>query len=247
MHRTAPRLARILACAAVPVMLVATGCSGDDNGSKKSSSSSAPSHSAASPGASAPAKAATLAKLPEVCKAVDEKTIDKVVPKAAKKEGETLPATSPMDSASCFWAGLDKDDPKNLQYRSLTLSLKRFSADPTLGSGEKLAANYLNQRVTKAVTEDNAKEGAKPEKIGDIGNEAQGVSTDYRKAATEGGGEDDYRNAFVVTRVDNVVITVKYTGAGYEGAKNPDAGDLMKNAQDIAKEAVTSVQNANKK
>ncbi|MGW1075547.1 hypothetical protein [Streptomyces sp. NPDC002537] len=245
MHRTAPRLARILACAAVPVMLVATGCSSDGGGSKKASPS--PSHSAATPGPSASAKAATFTKLPEVCKSIDGKTIDKIVPKATKKEGETLPATSPMDSASCFWAGLDKDDPKNLQYRSLTISLKRFSSDPTLGSGEKLAAAYVGQRVTKALTEDGAKEGAKPEKVADIGDEAQTVATDYRKAATEGGGEDDYRNAFVITRTANVVITVKYTGAGFEGAKNPDAGDLMKNAQDAAKEAVASVAAANKK
>ncbi|GAA0342403.1 hypothetical protein [Streptomyces blastmyceticus] len=237
MHRTAPRLARILACAAVPVMLVATGCSSGDSGSKKATAT--PSHSV-TPSPSASVKAATFAKLPEVCKSVDEKTVDSLVPKAKKKEGEALPATAPNDSASCFWNGLNGDDPKDLQYRGLTISLKRFSADPTLGSGEKLAATYVGQRTTKAATEDGAKD-AKTEKVSGIGDEANSIATDYRK------DNDDYRNAIVVTRTANVVISVKYTGAGFEGAKNPDAGDLMKNTQDAAKQVVASVAAANKK
>ncbi|MEV8478389.1 hypothetical protein [Streptomyces sp. NPDC051173] len=237
MHRTAPRLARILACAAVPVMLVATGCS-DDSGSKKKTTAS-PSQ-AATPSPSATMKAATFGKLPEVCKTVDEKSVDKLVPSAKKKEGEALPATAPNDSASCFWNGLNGEDAKDLQYRSLTISLKRFSADPTLGSGEKLAGTYVGQRTTKATTEDGAKD-AKTDKVSGIGDEANSVAADYRK------DDDDYRNAIVVTRTANVVITVKYTGAGFQGAKNPDAGDLMKNAQDAAKEAVASIAAANKK
>ncbi|MBT2384412.1 hypothetical protein [Streptomyces sp. ISL-11] len=237
MHRTAPRLARILACAAVPVMLVATGCSDDDGGGAKKASATP---SKAAPSASATTKAATFAKLPDVCRTVSEKTVDKLVPKAKKKEGEALPATDANDSASCFWNGLNDEDAKDLQFRTLTISLKRFTADPTLGSGEKRAEAFVGQRTTKAATEDGAKE-AKTEKVSGIGDEANSVASDYRK------DDDDYRNAIVVTRNANVVITVKYSGAGYQGAKNPDAGDLMKDAQSAAKEAVTSVADANKK
>ncbi|GAA0451980.1 hypothetical protein ACFQ2B_14180 [Streptomyces stramineus] len=237
MHRTAPRLARILACAAVPVMLVATGCS-DDDGSKKKDKAS-PSRSA-TPSATPSVKAATFTKLPEACKAVTAKTAEELVPKAKKKEGESLPASDANDSASCFWNGLNDEDAKDLQFRTLTVSLKRFVADPTLGSGEKRAETFAAQRVTKAATEDGAKD-AKTEKVADLGDDSSSVASDYRK------DDDDYRNAIVVTRTANVVITVKYSGAGFQGAKNPDAGELMKDAQGAAKEAVTAVAEANKK
>ncbi|MEU1820094.1 hypothetical protein ABZ543_33655 [Streptomyces roseifaciens] len=236
MHRTAPRLARLLACAAVPVMLVATGCS-DDGGDKKKSS---PSASAPAPSASPSVKAATFAKLPpEVCKTIDEKTIDKLVPKAKKKEGEALPTSDANDSASCFWNGLNDEDVKDLQFRSLTVSYKRLASDPTLGSGEKRAEKFAEQQVTKATTADGAKD-AKTEKAADIGEGANLVATDTKK------DDDDYRNATVVARTGNVVVTVKYSGAGFQGAKNPAADEIAKGAQDAAKEAVAAVAAANK-
>ncbi|WP_058047595.1 hypothetical protein [Streptomyces roseifaciens] len=236
MHRTAPRLARLLACAAVPVMLVATGCSDDDGDKKKSS----PSASAPAPSASPSVKAATFAKLPpEVCKTIDEKTIDKLVPKAKKKEGEALPTSDANDSASCFWNGLNDEDVKDLQFRSLTVSYKRLASDPTLGSGEKRAEKFAEQQVTKATTADGAKD-AKTEKAEGIGEGANLVATDTKK------DDDDYRNATVVARTGNVVVTVKYSGAGFQGAKNPAADEIAKGAQDAAKEAVAAVAAANK-
>ncbi|MEH6375127.1 hypothetical protein V7793_12450 [Streptomyces sp. KLMMK] len=236
MHRTAPRLARLLACAAVPVMLVATGCSDDDGDKKKSS----PSASAPAPSASPSVKAATFAKLPpEVCKTIDEKTIDKLVPKAKKKEGEALPTSDANDSASCFWNGLNDEDVKDLQFRSLTVSYKRLASDPTLGSGEKRAEKFAEQQVTKATTADGAKD-AKTEKAEGIGEAANLVATDTKK------DDDDYRNATVVARTGNVVVTVKYSGAGFQGAKNPAADEIAKGAQDAAKEAVAAVAAANK-
>ncbi|CAM5494943.1 hypothetical protein [Streptomyces abikoensis] len=239
MHRTAPRLARLLACAAVPVMLVATGCSDDDGGSKKKASSS-PSQSAGAPSASPSVKAAAFAKLPpEVCKTVGEKTIDSLVPKAKKKEGEALPTSDANDSASCFWNGLNDEDVKDLQFRSLTVSFKRLASDPTLGSGEKRAEKFAEQQVTKATTADGAKD-AKTDKAEGIGDGANLVATDTKK------DDDDYRNATVVARTGNVVVTVKYSGAGFQGAKNPAADDIAKGAQDAAKEAVAAVAAANK-
>ncbi|MFI9239840.1 hypothetical protein [Streptomyces sp. NPDC053079] len=236
MHRrTAPRLARILACAAVPVMLVATGCS-DDSGSEKETAK--PTKSAA-PSAAPSVKAATFAKLPEVCKTVTEKTVENLVPKADKKEGNALRTTDTNDSASCFWSGLNTEDVKNLQYRSLTVSLKRFASDPTLGSGEKRAEVFAEQQAKKATTEDGAK-NAKTEKAEGIGDSASVVSTESKK------DDNDFKNQTVVTRTANVVVVVKYSGAGYEGAKSPDVDDMKKGAQEAAKEAVNAVTAANK-
>ncbi|MEU1309845.1 hypothetical protein ABZ419_13250 [Streptomyces cinnamoneus] len=239
MHRrTAPRLARILACAAVPVMLVATGCSSDgDSGSKKESGKPT---TAATPSSAPSAKAAKYAKLPEVCKTVDEKTIEKLVPKAEKKEGKALNTSDTNDTASCFWSGLNDADVKDLQFRSLTVSLKRFAADPTLGSGEKRAEAFAAQQATKATSQDGADpKAAKTEKVDGIGDGASVVSTETKK------DDNAFKNQTVVARTANVVVTVKYSGAGYEGAKSPNADDMKNGAQDVAKEVVGAVAKAN--
>ncbi|MFF4158083.1 hypothetical protein [Streptomyces sp. NPDC001678] len=239
MHRpTAPRLARILACAAVPVMLVATGCSDSDSGSKtkESGKTSAP---AATPSATPSMKAATFAKLPEVCKTLSEKTIDKLVPKAEKKEGKALPSSDTNDSASCFWSGLNDEDVKDLQFRTLTVSLKRFASDPTLGTGEKRAQDFVTKQVSVATTADGAKD-AKTDKASGIGDEASVVSTTTKK------DDNDHKNETVVARTANVVVTVKYSGAGLQGAKTPDADALKKDGQEATKEVVTAVAAANK-
>ncbi|MCA6094643.1 hypothetical protein LE181_21030 [Streptomyces sp. SCA3-4] len=237
MHRrTAPRLARILACAAVPVMLVATGCSSDgDSGSKKESAKPT---KAATPTAAPSAKAAKYAKLPEVCKTVDEKTIEKLVPKAEKKEGRAVSTGNTNDLASCFWSGLNDADVKDLQFRSLTVSLKRLEADPTQGSAEKRAEGFAEQQVNKATTEGGAKD-AKTEKVDGIGDSASLVSTETKK------DDNDYKNQTVVARTANVVVTVKYSGAGFEGAKSPNVDDMKSGAQDVAKEVVGAVAKAN--
>ena len=234
MHRrTAPRLARILACAAVPVMLVPTGCSSDDD-KKETTPTKAPTANA-----TPTLKPAAFAKLPEACKTVPAKTVEKLVAKADPKEGKALPASDTNDSASCFYSGLDDEDVKDLQYRSLTVSLKRFASDPTLGSGEKRAQAFLAQQATKATTSDGAK-NAKTEKTSGIGDEASTVTADSKK------DDNDFKNVTVVARTANVVITVKYSGAGYEGAKSPEVGDMTKDAQGATKDAVTSVGDANK-
>ncbi|MEV4443356.1 hypothetical protein AB0K09_31045 [Streptomyces sp. NPDC049577] len=237
MHRrTAPRLARLLACAAVPVMLVATGCSDNEGGGKKSTASPS---AKPSPSASPTVKAATFAKLPEVCRTISEKTVDGLVPKADKKEGKALPSADTNDSASCIWSGLNDEDVKDLQFRSLTISLKRFGSDPTLGSGEKRAQDFAEKQTKTATTADGAKD-AKTEKADGIGDGATVVSTETKK------DDNDFKNETVVARTANVVITVKYSGAGYEGAKSPNPDDMKKAAQDAAKEVVGSVANANK-
>ena len=48
-----------------------------------------------------------------------------------------------------------------------------------------------------------------------------------------------------MTRVENVVVTIDYNGAGLAGDKTPSARDLTKDAQKAAKEAVAAVVAAN--
>ncbi|WP_431042883.1 hypothetical protein ACQUSR_13935 [Streptomyces sp. P1-3] len=227
MRRTAPRLARILACAAVPVMLVA-GCndsgSGSDDKKKDASASPTPSPTVA------PAK---FRKLPEPCGSLSGKTIEKLVPKAKSEKGKALPSSDKNDSGACLWTGLD-----GYQYRSLTLSFKRFDSDLSQGTGDKQAEAYASDQADKAGKADGAKDAKRGEAaIGD------GATTVRTKAKKDG---DEFLNQTVVARTANIVITVEYDGTGYEDAKAPSAEKLLKGAEDIAKEAVESVASANK-
>ncbi|MFE6775314.1 hypothetical protein [Streptomyces sp. NPDC057702] len=228
MPRTAPRLARMLACAAAPVMLVA-GCSSDsgDKDPKDDASSSA----TASPSPTViPAK---FAKLPEVCETLPKKMVGDLVPEAKDKQGKTLPSANINESASCLWSGLD-----GFQYRQLTVSLKLFASDVGLGPGDKRAATYAGQQTEKAGTADGAK-GAKTGTVTGVGDEAKAVATTTKKDG------DEFKNETVVARTANVVVTVEYRGAGYEDAKPPKPEDLKKDAEKAAKEAVAAVGKAN--
>jgi hypothetical protein len=72
------------------------------------------------------------------------------------------------------------------------------------------------------------------------GDEATLVRYDLKKK------EGAFKQQTVVTRVENVVLTLDYNGAGLAGDKTPDADDLAKLAKKAAKEAVASVASANK-
>ncbi|MEU2207055.1 hypothetical protein, partial [Streptomyces hygroscopicus] len=227
MHRSAPRLARILACATVPVVLVAGCSSGSDNKDKKDAEGSArPTSSSPSPTIAA----AKFGKLPDVCSTLSGKTIDSLVPKAQSKKGKALPSADTNSSASCLWSGLD-----GFKYRSLTVSLKLFHSDPQLGSGDRRAGEYAAQQASKAATAGKVTD-PKTEKVTGIGDEATTVSTKEKKDG------DDFRDQTVVARTANVVITLEYDGAGYETAKTPDAAALLKDAKSAAKEVVGSVE-----
>ncbi|MEV0279393.1 DUF3558 domain-containing protein [Streptomyces sp. NPDC050610] len=237
MRSTAPRLARILACGAVPVMLVATGCS-DDSGSKKkdsSSSSSASSSASASP----TVKAAAFSKIPEACKEISTKTVEKLVPNVNEKNGKVLKPPRSGSSTSCLWNGTDDDDLKDMQYRSLTIEVNVFPSHPTFGSGDQRATAFVTQEADKAAKA----EGAKNVKTGTadgVGDQAATVKAESRK------GGDNYRDQRVVARSANAVVTVQYDGAGFQGAKSPNADDLLKLAEAAAKEALASIAAANK-
>ncbi len=222
-------------------MLVATGCS-DDSGSKKkdsSSSSSSSSSASSSAGASPTVKAAAFSKLPEACKEISTKTVEKLVPNVKEKNGKALKPPRNDSSTSCLWNGTDDDDIKNMQYRSLTVDVNLFPSHPTLGSGDQRAKAYVTQETDKAAKA----EGAKNVKTGTadgVGDQTTTVKAESRKDG------DNYRDQRVVARTANAVVTVQYDGAGFQGAKSPDADDLLKQAEAAAKEALASVAANNK-
>ncbi|MEV5204278.1 DUF3558 family protein [Streptomyces sp. NPDC053720] len=234
MHRSAPRLSRILACAAVPVMLVVAGCS-SDSGDKKESGSSA---SSASPSASKKAEPtvepAKFAALPDPCKSITQKTVTSLVPSAKSKNGTAAGSSDTASRAGCSWNGLDDNGVKGSQYRWLDVGFTRFESDQALGSGAKRAQQDFAKQVDKAKAAEGAKKVVEAPAAG-IGDQASTIAYDLSKTG------EDFKYATVVTRTENVVITLTYNGAGYAGAKTPSAGDILKGAEKAAKEAVAAV------
>lgn len=230
------RLSRVLACAAAAtVMLGAAGCSSDsgsDDGKDKGAGASASKSASPSP----TVQAAAYQKLPEACGVLSKKTLEDLAPKAkAGKEGGSDDVAT---RASCSWNSLDNNGVKGSQFRWLNVSLLRFDSDTTRGAGDKLAKEYYAKQVRDAQATEGAK-GAKAEPLTGTGDEATAVRYDLKKK------EGTFKQQTVVARVENVVVTLDYNGAGLAGDKTPDADDLMKDAQKAAKEAVAAVTAAN--
>ncbi|TQK52651.1 hypothetical protein FBY35_3094 [Streptomyces sp. SLBN-118] len=242
MHRSAPRLTRILACAAVPVMLVVAGCSSfSDSDSKKDSgsgsSSSATLQGGPKPEAVEPVK---YAKLPEPCKSISTKTIAKLVPETKAKAGTAGKSSDTTTRGNCSWNGLDDNGIKGSQYRWLDVSFLRYESEQSLGvSGKKRAEDNYAKEVAGAKATEGAK-NVRTSPAGGVGETATSIGYELRKTG------EDFTYATIVTRVDNVVITLTYNGTGYAGAKSPSAADLLEGAVAAAKEAVASVSTANK-
>ncbi|WP_190098222.1 DUF3558 domain-containing protein [Streptomyces griseoflavus] len=230
------RLRRVLVCAAaVPVMLGAAGCSSDsgsDDGRDKGSGASASKSASPSP----TVQAAAYRTLPEACGVLSKKTLEDLAPKA--KSGKQGSSDDVSTRASCSWNSLDNNGVKGSQFRWLNVSLLRFDSDTTRGAGDKLAKDYYDKQVRDAQATEGA-QGAKAEPVTGTGDEATAVRYDLKKK------EGTFKQQTVVVRVENVVVTVDYNGAGLAGDETPSADDLMKDAQKAAKEAVTSVTKAN--
>lgn len=217
-------------------MLVAAGCSSDsgsDDGKDKAAEKSSVSKSA-SP--SPTVQAAAFGKLPEPCSVVTEKTLDDLVPKAdSGKEGTSNDTAT---RASCSWDSLDDNGVKGSQFRWLSVSMLRFESDVTRGAGDKLARDYYTKQLQDAQTAEGAK-SVKTTPVSGTGDEAAVVSYELKKK------EGTFKQQTVVARVENVVVTVDFNGAGLAGDKTPDAEDLVNDAQKAAKEAVAAVTAAN--
>ncbi|QIP85280.1 DUF3558 domain-containing protein [Streptomyces sp. Tu 2975] len=238
MHRSAPRLTRILACAAVPVMLVVAGCSSDSDSASKGSASSA---SAAPEAKKSPTVApARFSKLPSPCDSITEKTIEDLVPGTKSKNGTAGKSSDIARRGSCSWNGLDDNGVKGSQYRWLDVSFLRYDSDASLAvSGEQRAVESYAKEIAKAKGTEGAKD-VKTSPAPGVGDEATTVNYTLRKT------DEDFTYATIVARTENGVVTLTYNGTGYAGAKNPSAADLTKAALKAAKEAVASVATANK-
>ncbi|GAA5002856.1 DUF3558 family protein [Streptomyces siamensis] len=246
MHRPAqragraPRFTRILvSAAAVPVMLVAAGCSSDSGSgddAKKSGGASPDAKASASASANA-VQPAAYAKLPEPCAVLSKKTLGELVPKGVKsgKEGKSDDVSA---RGNCYWNSLDNNGVKGSQFRWLNVALLRFDSD-SRGEGDQQAHSYFEKQVKGAQSATGAK-NTKTEPVSGTGDEATAVSYDLKKK------EGSFKQQTIVARVENVVVTLDYNGAGLAGEKSPSAADLLKDAKKAAKEAVAAVTAANK-
>ncbi|MFJ9540650.1 DUF3558 domain-containing protein [Streptomyces sp. NPDC101225] len=234
------RAGRVAVCAlALPVMVFAAACSSDsgsgDGGSKDAGDGTSSSQSGAS--ASPTVQAAAYRKLPGSCAVLSKKTLTSLVPKGAKS-GKEGASDDTATRASCSWSSLDNNGVKGSQFRWLNVSLLRFDSDAQRGAGDRLAHAYYAKQVKDAMGVEGAK-NAKTQPVAGTGDEATLVRYDLKKK------EGAFKQQTVVTRVENVVVTVDYNGAGLAGEKTPDADSLSKAAEQAAKEAVASVASAN--
>lgn len=220
-------------------MVFAAACSSDsgsgDGGSDKAGGDTSSSASGAS--ASPTVQAAAYRKLPGSCAVLSKKTLTSLVPKGAKS-GKEGASDDTGTRASCSWSSLDNNGVKGSQFRWLNVSLLRFDSDAQRGEGNQLAHAYYQKQVKDAQSVEGAK-NAKSQPVAKTGDEATLVSYDLKKK------EGAFKQQTIVTRVENVVVTLDYNGAGLAGEKAPDAGTLAKSAEQAAKEAVASVASAN--
>ncbi|MFJ7176667.1 DUF3558 family protein [Streptomyces massasporeus] len=234
----AKRLSRVLVCAAaVPVMLVAAGCS-SDSGSGDSTDKAAKAAASASASPSPTVQAAAYGKLPEPCKAFSKKTLEDIVPKG--KSGKEGKSDDISTRGSCSWDSLDNNGVKGSQFRWLNVSMLRFESDVTRGPADKLAEEYFEKQVREAQAVEGAK-GVETEPVAGTGDQATAVHYDLKKK------EGTFKQQTVVARVENVVVTLDYNGAGLAGDKTPSGSDMLKDAKKAAKEAVDAVSEANGK
>ncbi|MER8224012.1 DUF3558 family protein [Streptomyces sp. NPDC094143] len=235
-QQRAKRLNRVLVrAAAVPVMLVAAGCS-SDSGSGDSTDKAEKAAASASASPSPTVEAAAYGKLPEPCKALSKKTLEDLVPKdKSGKEGKSDDISA---RAGCSWNSLDNNGVKGSQFRWLNVSLLRFESDVTRGPADKQAQEYYEKQVQDAQAAEGAK-GVESEPVPGTGDQATAVHYDLKKK------EGTFKQQTVVARVENVVVTLDYNGAGLAGDKTPSADELLKDAKQAAKEAVAAVSEAN--
>ncbi|WP_121828942.1 DUF3558 domain-containing protein [Streptomyces sp. S1] len=241
MQRSARRLTRILACAAVPVMLVVAGCSSDsgDSGKPKAQEKTGASATPSPAQTTKTVEPAKFAKLPQVCRSVSAKTTAALVPKAKTKNGTPGVSSDLASRGGCSWNGLDDKGVKGSQYRWLDVSVYRYESDASLGSGQERARQNLAKEVAKIEGTAGAKKLRTTAATG-IGDEAKAIT--YQESKT---GED-FVYTSIVARTGNVLVLLSYNGAGYAGAPTPSEKTITDGAVKAAKETVASVAAANK-
>ncbi|GAA4785074.1 hypothetical protein GCM10023220_05740 [Streptomyces ziwulingensis] len=223
-------------------MLIAAGCSSDsgsdggsgDGGGDGKSAGSASASASASP--SPTVRPAAYGKLPEPCEVLSKKTLGDLVPKA--KSGKEGSSSDTATRGNCSWDSLDNNGVKGSQFRWLNVSMLRFESDAGRGAGDARAREHYLKQLQDAEATDGAK-SPKTDPVTGTGDEAAVVRYELKKK------EGTFKQQTVVARVENVVVTLDYNGAGLAGDKSPSADDLVKDAKRAAKEAVASVSAAN--
>lgn len=236
MHRSAKRLASYLACAAVPVMLVA-GCS-DDSGKDSGDSAS----KSAAPSSSPKVAPGKFKKLPDPCKAITKDRVKKMLPAVKDASGEEGKSSDTSVHGTCTWSSEERQGKGGIngtQFRWLAVNLQRYDSDPALGSGEKRATGFYTKQADAAKSTKDAK-NVKSEPAKGIGDQATTVTYDLKKDG------NDFKNQTVVARTANAVVTINFNGAGLAGAKAPDDKEMLADAQEAAKQAANAIAQANK-
>ncbi|MFF5183046.1 DUF3558 domain-containing protein [Streptomyces sp. NPDC000345] len=236
-------LNRVLAAAlAVPVMLFAAACSSDsgsDSGAGSADNAQGTTGGTGEVAASSTptVQAAAYATLPGACKVLSKKTLTELVPKGTSsgKEGASSDVAA---RTSCSWSSLDNNGVKGSQFRWLNVSLLRFESDTASGDAETQAETYYAKQVKAAQAVTGAK-SARTETVTGTGDQATVVRYDLKKK------EGAFKQQTVVARVENVVVTLDYNGAGLAGEKTPSADTLTEAAKKAAKEVVAAVKSAN--
>ncbi|MFI5759094.1 DUF3558 domain-containing protein [Streptomyces sp. NPDC051569] len=227
MRRSASRLTRILASAAVPVMLVAAGCSAGSDGE-----SDAEATPTAKPSATvAPAK---YSALPDACETLGSKTIGSLVPKTKAKKGTRADSSDANARTSCSWNGLEDKGVKGSQYRWLDVSLVRYDSDANVGSGAERAAKNYTEAVAAVQGTADAK-NLKAAASNGLGDRSTTITYTLRKT------DADFAYVKIVARTENVVLTLSYNGTGYAGAKAPTSAALTEKAVTAAREVLAAV------
>ncbi|ARP70777.1 DUF3558 domain-containing protein [Streptomyces pluripotens] len=225
-------------------MLITAACSsgsGDPKAKDTGKATPQPAASSAQPSASASPtlQPAVYKKLPDPCSALPKKTLVDLVPKGAKS-GKKGKIDDPSSRSSCSWSSLDDNGVKGSQFRWLSVSLLRFESGVVTGSANEQARTFLNQQIDKAESTASDSKSSK-QSVSGMGDEAYLVR--YHEKRKEG----DFKDQKVVVRLENVVVTLDYNGAGLAGDKSPDPDDLSKAAKKAAQDAVSAVLAANGK
>ncbi|MFC7468815.1 hypothetical protein ACFQVA_16585 [Actinomadura keratinilytica] len=149
---------------------------------------------------------AAYGTLPEACSTLSEKTLKDLVPDADSLKGKTGKSDDTASRATCSWNSLDTKGVDGSQFRWLHVSLMRFDSDEALGSGAERAEKYYAKQIADAKATEDAKEVA-AEPVSGTGDAATVVSYELKKK------EGTFKQQSLVTRVENVVVTVDYNGA----------------------------------
>ncbi len=163
---------------------------------------------AAAPQPAATAKSVDYAKPPAPCGAIEAAVVKKLVP-GAKPAGKEIELTDPDRRRTCSWSALEKFD-----YRWLDVSYEVFD----------------NQKAAEAAYKKRDLDNGQPLKdLGDTAALAVALTTKDKQQT---------REAVVLARSGNALVTVTYNGCDFESRKAPSASSIQAGAEEAARAAM---------